>query len=524
MKKARSKKTLYLHPFSYFSLMKLFRTAFFIIVLIIIACGVQAQNRNSVWIFGDSSGIDFGSGAALPIVSAMDGRGSCASISDINGELLFYAATMRPYSNFSPFSTFVFDMNNVVMQNGDSIVGRAWYQELVIIPSPANDSTYYLFSISVTDNYGLVYSIIDMRLNGGLGAVTQKNIQLQNFQQVDCINAVKHGNGRDWWVIFRKSGFPTFNNDFYTYLISPAGIQNVSIQSIGAQNVTNLGKIAFSPAGTKMVFINLNGVIELFNYDRCTGLMSNSIPIDNGVLVPPEPFHWGCEFSSDGSKLYVSTNIDTSYLFQYDLNSTNIPVSKDTLFSISNIEYALGALKRGPDEKIYLSGWYNDGFNAPYPYADSVYNMYNMNLSVINQPDSLGSLCDFQPYSFNLGGKRTYLGLPNNPDYDLPALAGSPCDTLVSQNEMAGAAAVGSLHVYYHSEWNKAFINASNLKGKTGKLLVYNMQGKVVQSEPLRIQNGYYTRDLSMMGKADGVYLVIVETELERLVKKVMVD
>jgi hypothetical protein len=43
-----------------------------------------------------------------------------------------------------------------------------------------------------------------MRLNGGLGAVTQKNVQLQSFQQVDCINAVKHGNGRDWWVIFRK--------------------------------------------------------------------------------------------------------------------------------------------------------------------------------------------------------------------------------------------------------------------------------------------------------------------------------
>ena len=177
------------------------------IVLILLTTHVSvAQNRNSVWVFGDSAGIDFGSGVALPIVSAMDGRGSCASISDINGELLFYAATMRPYSNFSPFSTFVFDMNNVVMQNGDSIVGRAWYQELVIIPSPANDSTYYLFSISVTDNYGLVYSIIDMRLNGGLGAVTQKNIQLQNFQQVDCINAVKHGNGRDWWVISGSRG------------------------------------------------------------------------------------------------------------------------------------------------------------------------------------------------------------------------------------------------------------------------------------------------------------------------------
>ncbi len=197
--------------------------------------------------------------------------------------------------------------------------------------------------------------------------------------------------------------------------------------------------------------------------------------------------------------------------------------SKDTLFSISNIEYALGALKRGPDENIYLSGWYNDGFNAPYPYADSVYNMYNMNLSVINQPDSLGSLCDFQPYSFYLGGKRTYLGLPNNPDYDLPALAGSPCDTLVGIGD-APQIQQAALNVFYHTAWEKAFVNASNLKGKIGTLLVYDMQGKVVHSEPLRIQNGYYTKDLSMMGKADGVYLVVVETEQERLVKKMVIE
>jgi Secretion system C-terminal sorting domain len=505
--------------------MKLFRASILIIFFCINAFGVVAQNRNSVWVFGDSSGIDFGSGVALPIVSAMDGRGSCASISDINGELLFYAATMRPYSNFSPFSTFVFDQNNAVMQNGDSIVGRAWYQELVIIPSPANDSTYYLFSISVTDNYGLVYSIIDMRLNGGQGAVTQKNIQLQNFQQVDCINAVKHGNGRDWWVIFRKSDFPSgSNSDFLTYLVTPNGIQNFSIQTIGAQNRTNLGHVAFASDGSRIVYTNLLGTIELFDFNRCDGLLSNTITIGSDPGIAPFDMTWGCEFSPDGSKLYVSTNSDTSYLFQYDLNSTNIPASKDTLFSISAIEYALGALKRGPDEKIYLSGWYNDGFNAPYPYADSVYNMYNMNLTVINQPDSLGSLCNFQPYSFNLGGKRTYLGLPNNPDYDLPAVTGSPCDTLVSQNELAGTAAVGSLHVYYHGVWEKAFINASNLKGKTGKLLVYDLQGKVIHSEPLRIQNGYYTRDLAMAGFANGMYLITIQTEKERLTKKVMVD
>ncbi|MBK6641721.1 MAG: T9SS type A sorting domain-containing protein [Bacteroidetes bacterium] len=180
----------------------------------------------------------------------------------------------------------------------------------------------------------------------------------------------------------------------------------------------------------------------------------------------------------------------------------------------------MGQLKMALDGKMYLTTNYKGG----YPYADTSYNYINMNLTRINSPDSLGTACNLQPFSFYLGGKRTYFGLPNNPDYDLPALAGSPCDTLVSQNELAGAAAIGSIHVYYHPAWEKAFINASNLKGKTGKLLVYDIQGKVVHSEPLRIQNGYYTRDLSMIGRADGVYLVVVETEQERLVKKILID
>ncbi|MBK7389785.1 MAG: hypothetical protein IPI23_12170 [Bacteroidetes bacterium] len=46
-------------------------------------------------------------------------------------------------------------------------------------------------------------------------------------------------------------------------------------------------------------------------------------------------------------------------------------------------------------------------------------------------------------------------------------------------------------------------------KGKTGMLLVYDMQGKVVHWNQ-RIQNGYYTRDLSMIGRADGVYMIVL--------------
>ena len=73
------------------------------------------------------------------------------------------------------------------MVGGDSVAGSGWYQEMIIVPNPADDSSYYLFSVGVTYQFGLMYSIIDMRGDGGLGAVTQKNVQLLNFLMVDCI-------------------------------------------------------------------------------------------------------------------------------------------------------------------------------------------------------------------------------------------------------------------------------------------------------------------------------------------------
>ncbi|MBL0052930.1 MAG: hypothetical protein IPP29_16155 [Bacteroidetes bacterium] len=79
-----------------------------------------------------------------------------------------------------------------------------------------------------------------------------------------------------------------------------------------------------------------------------------------------------------------------------------------------------GALLLAPDDKIYFARAYESQSAFFYiPYADSMRNYINENLSVINEPDSLGVKCDYQPFSFYLGGKRTYYGLPNNPNYEL---------------------------------------------------------------------------------------------------------
>ncbi|MBL0341880.1 MAG: hypothetical protein IPP71_13635 [Bacteroidetes bacterium] len=70
-----------------------------------------------------------------------------------------------------------------------------------IVPMPGDSMKYYLFSIGVTSGPGFSYSIIGMAQNSGLGEVIQKNVMLESFNAVDCIAAVKHGNGRDWWVL-----------------------------------------------------------------------------------------------------------------------------------------------------------------------------------------------------------------------------------------------------------------------------------------------------------------------------------
>ena len=504
--------------------MKLFRACILLIVFCIIALGGNAQKRNAIWCFGDSALIDFNIPSA-PLLgeSSLVSRGSCVSIADTNGVLQFYAGTRV---GLGGNTTLVFNSADTIMDNGDSIVGEGWYQELAIIPNPSSQNLFYLFSCGVTGSSqtGLYYSIIDITGNGGSGSVLQKNIQLQNFKCSDGLTVIKHGNGRDWWILFRN--WNTVNNRFYKYLISPSGISNVITQNIGSLTNNGFAKMKFTKNGDKMALLTFIGLLEIYDFDRCTGLLSNPVTIHPEPPTSPYPNRFlSIEFSESGRFLYASTyNTNQSALFQYDLLSANPSGARDTLEYNPGISIGNGFLRRGPDEKIYFGrAWECTAFPQCYPYPDSVYNSVNMNLSVINSPDSLGAACDYTPFSFYLGGKRTYYGLPNNPDYDMPALMGSPCDTLVGVTE-APEISQPALNVFYHKAWEKAFINASNLKGKTGKLLVYDMQGKVIYSEPLRIQHGYYTKDLSMTGFSNGMYLIKIQTEKERLTRKLMVE
>jgi hypothetical protein len=221
----------------------------------------------------------------------------------------------------------------------------------------------------------------------------------------------------------------------------------------------------FTPDGTRMAFITNAGNIDLYDFDRCTGLFSNYQSIEQSLM-------WsliGIEFSAENNYMYVS-NSDNNYnvitpndtisdnpfrLYQYCLDSTNITATK-TLIYTDSLLASRGFMQRAQNGKIYIATIVNPGF----PYPDTLFTFYNQRLSVINDPGNPGTLCNFQPFSFYLGGARSYYGLPNNPNYELAAWDSSLCDTLgvgINVIDVAGY----SISVYPNPASEEVTIHAS---------------------------------------------------------------
>ncbi|MBK7965101.1 MAG: hypothetical protein IPK10_07280 [Bacteroidetes bacterium] len=224
-----------------------------------------AQSRNTIWCFGDSAGIDFTiPSSPQPYSSAMRSRGTAVSICDTLGQLLFYAHTGDTSNNGTNTRGNILNKDHQIMENGDSIVGISWYQEMVIIPMPGDSHKYYLFAQDVTLTYGIYFSIIDMSLNNGLGKVILKNQQILNIRMADCITANKHGNGRDWWLYSILGNGNLVSTPLYTYLITPAGILLDTLQDPGFISLGGFVEFRWNKQGNKMAYVNYSGLIQVF--------------------------------------------------------------------------------------------------------------------------------------------------------------------------------------------------------------------------------------------------------------------
>jgi hypothetical protein len=459
---------------------------------------ILAQGRGNIWCFADSVLLDFND--VVPIVgtcsliSSVENQNSepSASISDENGNLLFY-------TNGST----IWNIDHDTMENGNNLPSNySITQGALIIPRPDSADQYYVFGFDHDiPDYGFYYSIVDMSLDSGKGAIPEgcKNIQLLNILLSEKLTAVKHANGKDWWLIIHKLG----TAQFFKYLINSSGIILNDIQSIGSDfnNSIDQGELIFSQEGNKLISASTSGTIALFDFDRCSGVLSNYVDLTD---KPMTEGCYGCSFSSDGSKLYLS-NFEN--LFQYNLDATYIPNSRISLWNnplyhpnCLDSSFVMYQHLLGRDDRIYI-------VNSYCVHPNEVYSIYNMTMSVINDPNEEGTLCNFVPWSLYLGGKKTVGGLTNMPNYNLEALEGSPCDTVTS---VVPLNTDNEVKIYPNPAKDDATVNY-NLKGEQGRLVLYNVFGAKIADytlDPLSSQ-----MQISVSNLPSGVYLYSMESD-----------
>lgn len=340
----------------------------------------------------------------------------CGACSDSLGKLLFYTNGIS-----------VQNWTHNLMQWGDSVnLSYFWYDYQKYgfpigaispsIPAPGLPNQYYLFSIGGRDQLSteqivlapLWYNRIDMNQNSGLGRVEEKNVVLLDSAQNEMI-VVKHGNGRDWWVLTPLLSQPVH----YAYLVDSTGINAPLIQVYGPPfNEFEIpSPCSISPNGKIYIRHDSYGGLRIYDFDRCTGQLNNLriIPYENGF------FSIQATFSPDSRFLFINSY---EAMMVMDMQAPDPALTLDTL-------------------AIY------DGFSSPTPPFDTYFWISQMHgnklysatangtraLHIIHHPDLPGLSADVEQHGITLPvyNSGTMCRFPN---YRLGKWEGSPCDTL----------------------------------------------------------------------------------------------
>jgi hypothetical protein len=410
----------------------------FLILFCLINNFLLAQGISNNWLLGyltaplvtgtSAKGkVDFYTGAASvsSIITKLTFHHTQGNISDVNGNLIMSSNgifianalgdTMLNGGVLNPDPNVVanFSQTGLKISNGN-----------IFLPYPGDSGKFILFHQSIVDTplcctSILYYSIIDISLDGGLGAVVQKNNLLPLPQLSGGIAATKHANGRDWWLLVAQDT----SNVMWKILLTPQGITSINSQAFST-NLTFFGsesQACFSPDGTKYGFITLRGInfpkwtniIRYFNFDRCSGNLSelSSIPIPDTTICR------GLTFSPNSKFLYACSH---KVIYQLNTDSVNVPSSIDTVAVYDgfttppgNFSNEFELLYRATDDKIYASTYSS-----------------TLSLHKINYPDSAGVACDVQQHVLSIPCYN-HSTTPNHPNYFLGSEVGSPCDTLL---------------------------------------------------------------------------------------------
>ena len=410
----------------------------------------------------------------------------------------------------------LFDTLGNIVENGDTLVPFKPYnhnfyhhstspQSSLILPK-GNNGEYYVFittlsdtsydkwtqpSASIAPNDMLLYNVVDMNANGGMGKVTKKSIPLLTNTEMSRtgMQTCRHSNGVDWWLL-KKTGLE--ENNITSFLVTKDSILGPFYQTFTEPNYEIFdayGQSCFSKDGKKyaQVFGKSNKLF-MADFDRCTGELSNpkvyTIPIDSSGTPQLDVNGYrdslvcgGC-FSPNGNYFYITRRYNI-YQFEYNepdssLAWYHVKQGMDTTWG--NFEYYF-SLQLGIDNRIYI-GKEGGSFKQ---------------LSVIDKPDEKGVACSFCRKCLRIdngaGGSST---LSNIPDFNLGADSSKPCYPLHNYELQITNY---ELEVYPNPSSEKFYIKCKNSNSKkdlfnsVGQLIISTKESEIDVS---RLPSGLY--------------------------------
>ena len=291
--------------------------------LIMLLCSLTASAQDKTgynWIFGANAGMTWNTTQTIvnggktltnmptPLTgSQMYQDRGCFTGSDKDGNLLFYSNGVR-----------VWNRNHQTMQNGTGMAGHTnSVQSGIVLPIHGEEGKYYVFTVpsNISATNRLVYSVINMSLDGGLGGVEQKNSTLvypANRQIYHNIALVRMSNGQGFWLIaIGHHSTGTSNSQMFVWKIDNATGLDVNLHgtySMGRNFRGTFGEsqLRFSADGTKFALGSNIARIGLLlgRFDPLTGALTE-IRHQPHNTQNDNQFH-GAEFSPSGKLLYMT--------------------------------------------------------------------------------------------------------------------------------------------------------------------------------------------------------------------------
>jgi hypothetical protein len=315
------------------------------------------------------------------------------------------------------------------------------------------------------------------------------------------LQACRHANGRDWWIFSN-----TWNQKQYLRgLLTPYGLNFEVYDGPGPDAFQNSGQNHFSADGSKLFHYITTSFrkMQIYDFDRCTGELSNFREIDFSGFIPFPPYDFTpFVLSPDASKIYMgrsNSNQSNYQTIQIDVETGQLNVIADSVF----------VPLLTPNLKWVVSGYQDEFFTS----IDD--------LSVIKQPNNL-----------EINSNRTFIynclevnGAIQEPieyaNHLLGPIDGSSCDTLGLNDETLIKMLDQFSFNLFPNPGNEIIHFTTDLPLPL-KLTIRDNQGKTVIEKTMN-QKSFSIQD-GIAELNTGIYFVELKSEKKsnRLVKKWM--